>query len=669
MPLLNPSAPQELYDRIADSLRRLSGAVATTFTVYDDTAGTLTPVAISTDPGSEGTLRPVFRSMLGKSIGCSTTQKIQMVTRIITRRKNLHELSGGEIPREISDMVMDAVGCRNLIALAISYADELLGTCLAFVPEDRPPLPDNILKTFVYLSGMTIKRTRADEAIRKSEERYRTIFESTATANIIVAEDTAILMANQNFADLAGYPKEDIEGKMSWTEFIVPEDVEKIRQNQMMRLTNPSSVPNAYEIHARTREGSQRELYASVAVIPETRESVASLIDLTDRKQLEAQLVQAQKMESVGRLAGGVAHDFNNMLSVIIGNTEMAMSRIASTDPLYKSLQDILNAGRRSADLTRQLLAFARKQTVSPKAINLNDTVAGMLKMLQRLISENIELGWYPGHHPWKVYIDPTQIDQILANLTVNARDAITKKGRISIETSNRTLDGAYSAARPECLPGDYVVLAVSDDGCGMDENTLNNIFEPFFTTKKEGTGTGLGLATVYGIVRQNNGFINVYSEPDRGTTFRVYLPRHKDEAPEIDSDESEMEIQGGTETVLLVEDDQSVLDLSKAMLEILGYTVLTARSKDLALRIAGEYEGDINLILTDVVMPDMNGKELSELVMTFKPGMKRLYMSGYTADVIAYQGVLDAHVNFLSKPFSLRELAAKVREVLDGAT
>ena len=270
----------------------------------------------------------------------------------------------------------------------------------------------------------------------------------------------------------------------------------------------------------------------NVAIIPETKDSIASLIDLTERKQLETQLIQAQKMESVGRLAGGVAHDFNNMLSVIIGNTEMAME--GSQDPLTpftSTLQDILNAGTRSADLTRQLLAFARKQTVSPKVLDLNDTVSGMLKMLRRLIGEDIDLGWHPGHNLWKVKIDPSQVDQILANLTVNARDAIEKTGRITIETSNTICDEAYCADRPECIPGDYVVLAVSDNGCGMDKETLANIFEPFFTTKKEGQGTGLGLATVYGIVKQNNGFINVYSEPGQGTTFRIYLPRYMDES------------------------------------------------------------------------------------------------------------------------------------------
>lgn len=520
----------------------------------------------------------------------------------------------------------------------------------------------------VVVVGRNIsERKRSESIIKKNEERYRTIFESTATANIIMAEDTTILMANNHFASLCGYTKQEMEGKMSWTVFIHKDDLEKMKTYNRMRRIDPQSVPSAYEFRFINRKGEMKELFLSVALIPETNESIASLVDLTDRKQLETQLIQSQKMESVGRLAGGVAHDFNNMLSVIIGNTEMAMKHIQRTNPLYRTLQDVLNAGMRSSDLTRQLLAFARKQTVSPKVLDLNDTVAGMLKMLQRLIGEDIDLGWHPGRKLWKVKIDPSQVDQLLANLMVNARDAIKKTGRINIETSNVTCDEVYCADRAECVPGDYVVLAVSDNGCGMDKETQANIFEPFFTTKKEGQGTGLGLATVYGIIKQNSGFINVYSEPGQGSTFKIYLPRHMEEtAAETDDDQPEPELQGGTETVMLVEDSETVLKLCKAMLETLGYKVLAANGKDQALRLAGDYSGKIDLLLTDVVMPEMNGKELSERILAMKPGLKCLYMSGYTADVIARQGILEEGIHFISKPFSLKDLAAKVRDVLD---
>ena len=517
----------------------------------------------------------------------------------------------------------------------------------------------------VMSSSDITERKQAVEALRASEEHYRTIFESTATANVIIDEDTTIIMVNNDFITWSGYAKQELEGKMSWATFIHPDNLERVKSYDKMRTLHPESVPASYEFLAINRKGEVKNLYVSVAVIPGTKERIVSISDLTEKKQLETQLVQSQKMESVGRLAGGVAHDFNNMLSVIIGHAEMAMRRVANSDPIYKSLHEILNAGTRSGDLTRQLLAFARKQTISPKVLDLNDTVTGMLKMLQRLIGEDIKLTWNPVTKPWRVKIDPSQIDQILANLMVNARDAIEKTGRITIETSNVACDEAYCKDRPEWIPGDYVLLSVSDSGCGMEKELLSNIFEPFFTTKKEGQGTGLGLATVYGIVKQNNGFINVYSEPRQGTAFKIYLPRYMDEGAETADDKLEPKVRGGTETILVVEDSEPVLNLCKAMLESLGYQVLTARGKDQAFQRISEYHESIDLLLTDVVMPEMNGKELSQRIMAVKPALKCLYMSGYTADVIARQGVLDEGINFISKPFSLKDLAAKVREVL----
>jgi len=656
-----------LFDKMAESLRLLTGAMAATFSLYQPDTQCLKLVSLSADLAADEKLGLFFGPELYEMrMPVSEDDMESMLKEGLRRPKDLYELSFGAVPRELSDVVMAAGGCREIIALAVSYAGEVIGACAAYLSGDQPVVPDDALKTFAYLSGMALNRKLAEETIRKSEERYRTIFESTATANVIIDENAIILMANNNFATLSGYSKKELEGKMSWTAFIHPDDLERMKAYHTMRRTDSGSAPAAYEFRFINRQGEIRNIFINVAMLPEMKETVASLVDLTERKQLEVQLVQAQKMESVGRLAGGVAHDFNNMLGVIIGNAEMAMKTVNRGEPLYQSLHDILNAGMRSADLTRQLLAFARKQTVSPKIIDLNDTVTGVLKMLQRLIGENITLGWHPGHNLWKVRIDPSQIDQLLANLTVNARDAIGKSGRIIIETSNVTCDEAYCADRPEWVPGDFVVLAVSDSGCGIKPEALANIFEPFFTTKKEGQGTGLGLATVYGIVKQNNGFINVYSEPGQGTTFRLYLPRYQSDVPEAAKDIQETVIPRGTETILIVEDEETVLKLTKAMLEALGYHVLAAPDRNHALHLAGEDHEKIHLLITDVVMPEMNGKELSERIMAIKPGLKRLYMSGYTADVIARQGVLDEGVRFISKPFSLRDLALKVREALD---
>ena len=508
-------------------------------------------------------------------------------------------------------------------------------------------------------------RKQSEDDVRESEERYRTIFESTATANILMAQDMTILMANDDFAGLSGYTKQELEGKIKLTAFADENDLARVMSYDKMRKLDPGSALSSNEFRFINRNGEVRELFVSVAVIPKTNESVVSLIDLTERKQLETELIQSKKMESVGRLAGGVAHDFNNMLSVIIGNTEIAMLTVDSTSPLLRTLQDIMSAAMRSAELTRQLLAFARKQTASPRVLNLSDTVTGMLKMLQRLIGENINLIWMPGQNLWKVRIDPSQIDQILVNLTVNARDAIGQTGKITIETSNAACDESYRNGFTAFTPGDYVELSVRDNGCGMEKHTLANIFEPFYTSGKNGQGTGLGLATVYGIVKQNGGFLNVRSEPGQGSIFRIYLPRHKDTGTETTGDESETQMQGGTETVLIVEDEETVLKLGRAMLETLGYNVLSARSADQALQLTKGYTGKIDLLLTDVIMPDMNGKELSERIIAVKPGLKCLYMSGYTADVIAHQGILDKGVQFISKPFSLKELAAKIREAV----
>jgi CheY-like chemotaxis protein len=371
-------------------------------------------------------------------------------------------------------------------------------------------------------------------------------------------------------------------------------------------------------------------------------------------------------MESVGRLAGGVAHDFNNMLSVIIGYAELALDQIDPSSPLHQDLQEIYNAGKRSADTTRQLLAFARKQTIAPQILDLNETVEGMLRMLQRLIGEDITLAWLPGLGLSKVKLDPSQLDQMLANLCVNARDAITGVGKVTVETGMVTFDAVYCHDHPGFTPGDFILLSFSDDGCGMDEETVLKVFEPFFTTKEVGQGTGLGLATVYGIIKQNNGFVNVYSEPGHGTTFNFYLPVHQSDS-EADQAKNIPEINvGGTETVLIVEDDASVLKMGASMLEKLGYTVLTANTPGDALRLAEANAGTIDLLITDVVMPEMNGRDVADQLLTLDPDIKILFMSGYTAEVIAHRGILDEGVRFLHKPFSIQELAVKVREALE---
>ncbi|MBJ6727962.1 response regulator [Geomonas sp. Red875] len=385
-----------------------------------------------------------------------------------------------------------------------------------------------------------------------------------------------------------------------------------------------------------------------------------------ERINLEKQLQQAQRLESVGRLAGGVAHDFNNMLVVIIGHASLGLLETGPDHPSYKHLQAINTAAERSADLTRQLLAFARKQTIEPQVIDLNDTISRMLKMLQRLIGEEVELSFEPGATCWPVRMDPSQIDQIMANLCVNARDAIVGAGKITIETGALVVDAAYRIRHPEAGLGEYVWVSVRDNGCGMDRQTLSHIFEPFFTTKAVGTGTGLGLATIYGIVKQNSGFINVDSAPGKGSTFTIGIPKHTGTEAGASAPEPAVGVPGGHETILLVEDEPAILQITAEAVRSWGYRVLLASSPGEAIRLAHEQKEGIDLLVTDVILPEMNGKDLALCLQSAGADLKCLFMSGYTADVIAPHGVLDQRSHFIQKPFSLPALALKIREVLD---
>ncbi len=520
------------------------------------------------------------------------------------------------------------------------------------------------------------RHKQVEEALRESQERYRGLVATLPQAVFEADANGSIQYVNDIAFEMFGYDSKDFfPGKYNILEMIAPEDHERVQANTRILFSTGKS-PSA-EYLALRKDGSKFpvQTYSTRIINDEAPIGIRGIIvDITERKRaekeqekLQAQLTQAQKMESMGRLAGGVAHDFNNMLSVIIGQAEIAMMQMGIEKHLYSQLKEIKEAAKRSADLVRQLLAFARKQTIAPKVLNLNDTVEGMLKIIQRLIGENIQLLWQPGENLWKINMDPTQIDQILANLCVNARDAIVGTGKVAIETGNVTLDEDCCGLLLEAVPGDYVLLAVQDEGCGMSEETLNQLFDPFFTTKGVGKGTGLGLPMVYGIVRQNKGFINVYSEPGKGTAFKIYIPRHlgedeKEHAPDVDRS-----MTGGNETVLLVEDEQMLLQMGMEMLKKLGYKVLAAGSPSEAVKIAEEHKNDIHLLITDVIMPEMNGKQLADKLLSLYPNLKLLFMSGYTADVISYHGVLSPGVQFIQKPFSTKDIAAKVREVLEN--
>lgn len=512
-------------------------------------------------------------------------------------------------------------------------------------------------------------------AQHQAEEDYRTLFQSMldgfALHEIIVDAqgvpvDYRFLAVNPAFERMTGLSAAQVIGK-TVREVLPNTEQEWIDRYGHVTLTGE---PIEFELYA-------QELgrhYEVSAYRPAPGQFVSFFADITERKNAEAerarlqeQLAQSQKMEMVGRLAGGVAHDFNNMLAAILMRAELALMQTDATSPMHRHLTEILKTAQRSADLTRQLLGYARKQTIAPKVINLNTLVDSMNTMLQRLIGEHIELVWRPQANLWPVKLDPSQVDQILVNLVVNARDAIDNEGRITVEMANVSVDDHYHQQWPDMEPGDYVMLAVSDNGRGMDSSTLSHIFEPFYTTKQQGKGTGLGLATVYGIVQQNQGVIHVYSEAQVGTTFKIYLRRSTEASnaelpPPVDTLPS-----GEGITVLLAEDEDVVRTMGVEILEGFGYTVLAAGSPAAALEHARTHQGVIDLLVTDVIMPGQNGRALAEQVTALRPATKVLYISGYPADFISDRAILEDGVNFLQKPFSLRSLALKVREALDG--
>jgi two-component system, cell cycle sensor histidine kinase and response regulator CckA len=516
------------------------------------------------------------------------------------------------------------------------------------------------------ISRDVTERNRSEQELRDSEARFKALH-NASFGGIAIHDQGIILECNQGLSEMTGYSEAELIG-MDGLLLLAEQSRNTVRQNILSGYEKP------YEVLGLRKDGTEFPVRLEARNIPYKGQPVRTVEfrDISEskraeeaRKTLQDQLTQAQKLESVGRLAGGVAHDFNNMLGVILGHADMAMEQIDPSHELFEALKEIRKAAERSADLTRQLLAFARRQTVSPKILDLNETVEGMLKMLRRLIGEDINLAWLPARSLWPVKVDPSQIDQVLANLCVNARDAIAGIGKITIETGTTFFDNDYCTRHPGFVPGDFVMLAISDNGCGMDAKTLGRIFEPFFTTKGVGEGTGLGLSTVYGVVKQNNGFINVYSESGHGTTFKLYFPRVEEKKTEKPPAVLKRDLRG-KETVLLVEDEEPMLAMGRTILQRYGYEVLATKSPIEALGMVQSYTGPIHLLITDVVMPEMNGKDLRDRLAEIRPGIKTIFMSGYTANAIAHHGVLEEGINFLQKPFLIETMIGKVRDVLD---
>ncbi|MBN1907336.1 MAG: PAS domain-containing protein [Deltaproteobacteria bacterium] len=517
----------------------------------------------------------------------------------------------------------------------------------------------------------------AEENLKISEERFRSLFMRSPIPLANVTVDGKILEVNEGLTKFLGYTLDDIPDLDHLWPVIYPDaeyrekvlsDWGNLIRQVIAGNTDIEQKRNEYRI--RCKDGTDRVTVIFTNIISGT--ILLGFLDITDRRRaeeekhhLQEQLFQSQRLESMGILAGGIAHDFNNMLGIIIGYAELAMTELTSGNSLYDYFEQILDAARKSANLTRQLLTFARSQSTSPELFNMNELIDSMLKMLQRLIGENIKLSWSPSSNPCMVEIDRSQFEQILMNLCVNSKDAIRDVGKISIHTEEIFFDETYSLSHSESAPGHYILLSISDTGCGMDAKTKKHIFDPFFTTKGQGKGTGLGLSTVYGIIKQNMGFINVYSEPGKGSVFNIYIPRFSGESKGALLNTDDDIPKGRGEVILIVEDDPAHLSMITRMLGNLGYSVVSANSPASAIKIMKE-NNEIDMFITDVIMPEMNGGDLAARLLEIRPSVKYFFMSGYTPDIYLDNELLEEGAAILQKPFSLRNIAQKIRKMLD---
>jgi len=566
--------------------------------------------------------------------------------------------------RQTSDIVVNG---KQAGVLEVNYLEERPEKDEGPFSKEERSLIDAIAERL----GHILDRIKGKEELLESEEKYQNLYDNAPDMMVAVdAKTAAILDCNATTASELGYTKDEIIGRPIF-DMYVPDSAEYAKVNLFPMFVKTGTIKGE-ELQLKRKDGGIIDVSLNASAVRDEKGNIlytASICrDISEKKRLEAQFQQAQKMEAVGRLAGGVAHDFNNLLTTIIGYADLMLMGLAEDDPFRENLEQIGENGKRAARLTRQLLAFSRKQILQPVVLDLNELIKGFVKMLERLIGEDLELETVLVSGLRQVEADPGQVEQIIMNLVINARDAMPDGGKVIIETANTDLDEDYAKAHDVSLqPGPYLMLAVSDTGTGMDEETRSNIFEPFFTTKEVGKGTGLGLSTVYGIVKQSGGYIWVYSEPGQGTTFKIYLPAVVGETVQRKKEQPPADDLTGSETILVVEDDDALRNLGREILERQGYRVLDAGNGIEALRISETHRGQIHLMITDVVMPKMGGKKVADRLQQLYPQMKVIYMSGYTDNSIAHHGILAPGLNFLQKPFSPEVLARKVREVLDA--
>ncbi len=575
----------------------------------------------------------------------------------------------------------------SILAVPLQSGDRAYGWMMVAGKSASQPFTEEDERMLRALASQTVTCYESDQRFRiiqehakdlelqieerkHAEHRFRMLLETSPTGIVISDRSGRIEDVNAEALRLFGYAREELVGQT--IEILVPQRLQhahQVHRSVYMQDPRRRSMGTGMELFARRKDGTEFPIEVGLGPLA-TKEGVlvsSAIVDITARRKMEEQLRLSQRMDAIGRLAGGVAHDFNNLLTVILGNSDVVLDSLPHGHPAIQKLEIIRKAGVSAADLTRQLLAYGRQQLLQPRILDLADTLRKMEVLLRRLIGAKIELKISLDSSLGAIKTDPGQIEQILLNLAVNARDSMPEGGRITIEARNVEIDESYREQHPVAIPGRYVMLAVTDTGCGMDRETQLRIFDPFFTTKELGKGTGLGLATVYGIVKQGGGYIWVYSELEQGSVFKVYLPRVEQSA-EPAKPEDEEEVCNGSETILLAEDSDPLREMAREYLEGLGYTVLEAASGKDALQRAKDYEGTVHLLLTDVVMPEMSGPELAHQLTLHRPGIKVIFASGYIDDAIARQGILDSTVAFLQKPYRPKALARKIREVLRDA-
>jgi len=656
----------ELFNTIRQDLSVILNTENFFIALYDRKSDTFTLPYIEDDKDTFDTFPA------GKTL---TAYVVKHDKPLLVTDEDMHRLTqSGEV---------ETIGASSKIWLGVPLkaGKEIIGALVVQSYTDETAYDEKDLQILKFVSsqiGLSIERKRAQEALREERDKAQRYLDVAGVMFIAIDADQQVTLVNKKGCEILGYKEQDIIGK-NWFDNFLPEAVrDKVKPVFTKLMAGEVEPVECFENPVLTKSGEKRIIAWHNTILKDETGMTLGILssgeDITERKQAEEalrksedQLRQSQKMEAVGRLAGGVAHDLNNLLTGVTGYSDLLSVKIGEDATQRRYVTEIQKATSRAVSLIRQLLAFSRKQILQPKVMNLNDTVADMEKMLRRVIGEDIELVTVLDPALGAVKADPGQMGQIIMNLAVNARDAMLQGGKLTIETANVDLDEEYIRQHTGAQPGSCVMLTVSDTGDGMDKQTCSHIFEPFFTTKQLGKGTGLGLSTVYGIVKQSGGSIWVYSEPGQGTTFKVYLPRIKKTAMSSKSTRTPPGLQRGTETILVVEDEELVRKLLQEILQKCGYSVLVARHGDEALSLCQRHQEPIHLLVTDVVMPHMNGGQLAERLALQRPEIKILYISGYTDHVIIHTGKLEPGRAFLQKPFTSGTLARKVRQVLDA--